>query len=684
MKRVFFSDLKSGGKCSSVVEARLLRYWEAWNVKRGSDLMWVDMLLIDVNSTIMQATIYANRLPRFRSKLAAGKVFSISGFDVARCAQNYRLTDSPLLLRFSDLTDFDELAEPVSPLPQEGFRFRNHSELAGLANRNTQLPEIIGEITAVKSTVNDTLGEKDRIMATIKLDNDTKVILSLFDAQAVSFHKKLEDMNGDPMEHTSTLTRRPPQGRFTSTSKSISSQMSTYSSIYSKLPDLVARDTGVPSAAPLLKGYAKVETLTVAELNNFITSATSQEIDFICTGKVVRLDVDKGWCYVTCAKCSKKLQRTVSALECTRCNNTNAVGVLRYRVELAIADDTAEGVFVCFDGVMTKLHNLRASEAGQMLAEGVNPEDAVVPPFITDMEGKTFTFQVRVSAYNFTAHHQTFTIIRILNEHECIPVPNFVVNGGDDADDDDTPDVREPPSPLRDLLDSPSFRPHIRVANSLLSFTSMGATVDQSVTGTAGPFSYRVHGQIIHRIGSLLPNNGKLPEYLQLYIFDTGRYISACEASWRIFAFPIHYNQPNVVKLPLHLPGQHRAVFDQSDDLAEFISREDADKTMLTAFFKACNTYEEARELTYIERRLKRMAYFGDGDAETIDSHKVKHDDGDQIIVDESFLIPKSDFPHEVLASAAYPNFLHNYRNKDYLRERAVLTPTNSSAAIGR
>ncbi|KAF2552743.1 hypothetical protein F2Q68_00037027 [Brassica cretica] len=73
--RVFFSDLKSGGKCSSVVEARLLRYWEARNVKRGGDLMWVDMLMIDVNATIMQATIYANRLPRFRSKLLAGKMF---------------------------------------------------------------------------------------------------------------------------------------------------------------------------------------------------------------------------------------------------------------------------------------------------------------------------------------------------------------------------------------------------------------------------------------------------------------------------------------------------------------------------------------------------------------------------------------------------------------------------------
>ncbi|KAJ0245894.1 hypothetical protein HA466_0175060 [Hirschfeldia incana] len=37
-----FSDLKSG-KCSSVVEARLLWLWEAGNVKRGVDLMWVEM-----------------------------------------------------------------------------------------------------------------------------------------------------------------------------------------------------------------------------------------------------------------------------------------------------------------------------------------------------------------------------------------------------------------------------------------------------------------------------------------------------------------------------------------------------------------------------------------------------------------------------------------------------------------
>lgn len=50
--RVFFSDLKSG-RCSSFVEARLLRFWEARNIKRGGELMWVDILFLDVNVSLL-------------------------------------------------------------------------------------------------------------------------------------------------------------------------------------------------------------------------------------------------------------------------------------------------------------------------------------------------------------------------------------------------------------------------------------------------------------------------------------------------------------------------------------------------------------------------------------------------------------------------------------------------------
>lgn len=43
---VLLSDLQSG-RSSSTVAVRLLRFWEAKNVRRGGELMGVDMLLVD-------------------------------------------------------------------------------------------------------------------------------------------------------------------------------------------------------------------------------------------------------------------------------------------------------------------------------------------------------------------------------------------------------------------------------------------------------------------------------------------------------------------------------------------------------------------------------------------------------------------------------------------------------------
>lgn len=96
-----------------------------------------------MQSTMMQATISAHRLQRFRERLTAGAMYSIADFDVARCAQNLRLSDSSLMIRFNESTSFDEIDEPVSALPDEAFRFRDQSELIGLANTSTQLPGIL-------------------------------------------------------------------------------------------------------------------------------------------------------------------------------------------------------------------------------------------------------------------------------------------------------------------------------------------------------------------------------------------------------------------------------------------------------------------------------------------------------------------------------------------------------------
>ncbi|XP_013626344.1 PREDICTED: uncharacterized protein LOC106332432 isoform X2 [Brassica oleracea var. oleracea] len=69
-------------------------------------------------------------------------------------------------------------------------------------------------------------------------------------------------------------------------------------------------------------------------------------------------NMDKGWCYVSNSRCTKKFQRMVSSFTCATFNNTTPL--------------------VSFE--MHKLHNIRAYEAVHLLTgEGENPEHTQLP-----------------------------------------------------------------------------------------------------------------------------------------------------------------------------------------------------------------------------------------------------------------------------------------------------------------
>jgi hypothetical protein len=57
--------------------------------------------------------------------------------------------------------------------------------------------------------------------------------------------------------------------------------------------------------------------------------------------------------------------------------------------------------------------------------------------------------------------------------------------------------------------------------NSVLAFTSLGAKVDESVTRGTRPYSFRIQGELYHKIGSLCLVEGHHPQFSQLYIYDT-------------------------------------------------------------------------------------------------------------------------------------------------------------------
>lgn len=89
--------------------------------------------------------------------------------------------------------------------------------------------------------------------------------------------------------------------------------------------------------------------------------------------------------------------------------------------------------------------------------------------------------------------------------------------------------LRDVPDPLLRLFagntpEARHFRENIRRYNAAFAFTSMFSNIDQNVTGTGrrgGPYTFRIHGELYHRMGPLEPQNGGDASYAQLYIYDS-------------------------------------------------------------------------------------------------------------------------------------------------------------------
>ncbi|WZZ45358.1 hypothetical protein YC2023_041617 [Brassica napus] len=62
-------------------------------------------------ATLIAATVNVHHLAIFRQRLKVGSLFSISRFEVTLYNQSFMLTDSPVMIRFSGSTTFEELTE---------------------------------------------------------------------------------------------------------------------------------------------------------------------------------------------------------------------------------------------------------------------------------------------------------------------------------------------------------------------------------------------------------------------------------------------------------------------------------------------------------------------------------------------------------------------------------------------
>uniref|UniRef100_A0A0D3AA10 Nucleic acid-binding protein n=1 Tax=Brassica oleracea var. oleracea TaxID=109376 RepID=A0A0D3AA10_BRAOL len=246
-------------------------------------------------------------------------------------------------------------ARPI--IPTELFRFMTYGRILELANTGKQLPGI---------------GEN--------------VCVSMFDSLALVFHTKFDSYGREPKVIVATGLNPKIVGGLlflnatSATHLYFDSETAARKKLFGTLPGHGA----VPGGSTSKVVHAqKIEPMTISELNQFIITADSQIIEFLCTAKVTGIQQDEGWSYIGCSGCSKKL--------------------------------------------MAKLTNIQASEAAQIVGIGVDAQvDTELPQSLADIVGKTYTFQLKLNDFNFSSKHQTFTISRIFPQRVLAPMPAFV------------------------------------------------------------------------------------------------------------------------------------------------------------------------------------------------------------------------------------------------------------------
>nr|GFA08156.1 hypothetical protein [Tanacetum cinerariifolium] len=87
----------------------------------------------------------------------------------------------------------------------------------------------------------------------------------------------------------------------------------------------------------------------------------------------------------------------------------------------------------------------------------------------------------------------------------------------------------------------------------------------------------------------------------EIKYFLNCRYLSACEAAWRIYGFEIHYRTPSIKRLPFHLKDEQQVIFDATESIDYVVDKSSVNETKFKSWMELNQTNTFARTMLYVE-----------------------------------------------------------------------------------
>ncbi len=158
----------------------------------------------------------------------------------------------------------------------------------------------------------------------------------------------------------------------------------------------------------------------------------------------------------------------------------------------------------------------------------------------------------------------------------------------------------------------------------------------------------------------------------EISFFQDCRYVSASEAAWKLFRYPIRFSWPPVEILPCHLEGGQSVMLGEDDTVTPAVLMQRS-RTKLTAFFDLNSSDDFARTLLY---KQVPQFYRWDAKTKTWVARKKGRFDGQRFVDDNVGRIPIVPFTNHTQERYYLRMLLYNVKGARSYRELRTVDGT--------
>ncbi|WCJ43854.1 hypothetical protein M5689_024564 [Euphorbia peplus] len=379
------------------IKVRVLRLWKVPNHENKDISVGLGMVLLDEKDNTIEAWVWKDLVHNFVHTIKEGCSYVFQNFSVVGNIGPYKAAKHPFKLNFMATTWIQE-------------------------TEFSEIKKLLFDLTPLESILANTMDASflvDVIAEVTWIENDISIVMDKYGKQRTDIGNKIiqctfwDDYAIDIAGYT-TLSNCPViiilqyakigqhKGQSTLSNALYASKLfhgDDFSDIVAykqSLREQVERTrlSFSSNQTSFTNDFLQnCQQKTLAQINE-----TKEEGVFVVIASVVCIEANKGWCYVSCARCKKKLHMDGNTYKCVKCIDKNIYAVPRYRIQVRVMDETASASFVIFDSDAYKFIGKNAADLKSSLSE--DDDKRGYPSDLTMFLDKKFVFKINVTEYN--------------------------------------------------------------------------------------------------------------------------------------------------------------------------------------------------------------------------------------------------------------------------------------------